>query len=174
MRAIRIRPARQDDVPALGRLAAALVRFHVELDAARFMNIENAEVGYGRWLGKEAEDPEALVLVAEGPTGEVVGYAYARLEPKNYNALLVKTRAGLLEALAWLDANLSEALDALPRDRDVALLEVTLFCLVEHLEFRPTLPIDGYANLRRFAAEFAARPSARRTAYRYDAKPPRP
>ena len=87
MSAIRIRPARQDDVPALGRLAAALVRFHVELDAARFMNIENAEVGYGRWLGKEAEDPEALVLVAEGPTGEVVGYAYARLEPKNYNAL---------------------------------------------------------------------------------------
>ncbi len=86
MSAIRIRPARPDDVPALGRLAAALVRFHVELDAARFMNIENAEVGYGRWLGKEAEDPEALVLVAERE-GEVVGYAYARLEPKNYNAL---------------------------------------------------------------------------------------
>lgn len=90
------------------------------------------------------------------------------------NSSLVKTRTGLHGALAWLDAHLPEVLAVMPRDRDVSLLEVTLFCLVEHLEFRRTLPVDGHANLRRFAAEFAARPSARRTAYRYDASPPRP
>ncbi len=85
-RAVIVRPAREADVPALGRLAAALVAFHVAIDPLRFMNIENAEVGYGRWLGKESADPEALVLVAERE-GAVVGYAYARLEPKSYNEL---------------------------------------------------------------------------------------
>ncbi len=102
----------------------------------------------------------------------ILGAGLGKLTPDN--PFLVKTRAGLDGALAWLDERLTEALDALPPDRDVSLLEVTTFCLVEHLDFRRTMPTDAYANLRRFAAEFAARPSARRTAYRYDAARPQP
>lgn len=102
----------------------------------------------------------------------ILGAGLGKLPPDN--AFLVKTRAGLGGSLAWLDAHLSDALDTLPHDRDLALLEVSLFCLVEHLDFRRTVPIDPHTNLRRFAVEFATRPSAQRTAYRYDSARPQP
>jgi glutathione S-transferase len=87
------------------------------------------------------------------------------------NTFFVKIRAGLEGALQWLDANWADALDALPASRDLSLLEVTLFCLVEHLTFRPTLSVSPYSSLVRFAQEFGARPSARCTAYCFDARP---
>ncbi len=102
----------------------------------------------------------------------ILGAGLGKLPPDN--AYLVKTRTGLDGALAWLDANLSDALDALPRERDLALLEVTVFCLMEHLDFRRTVPNDSHPNLRRFSAAFATRSSAQRTAYRYDAARPQP
>jgi glutathione S-transferase len=88
------------------------------------------------------------------------------------NVFFVKTRAGLEGALQWLDTNLAHALSALPAPRDLSVLEVSLFCLVEHLAFRGTLPIEPYAALVDFTREFAKRPSARRTAYRFDSPPP--
>jgi glutathione S-transferase len=102
----------------------------------------------------------------------ILGAGLGRLTPDN--AFLVKTRAGLDGALEWLDGHLSEALDAMPRERDISLLEATMFCLVEHLDFRRTLPIDSHPHLRRFAAGFATRSSAQRTAYRYDTVRPQP
>lgn len=79
-----------------------------------------------------------------------------------------KGREGFEGALRWLDGNLRQALDGLPAPRDLSLFEVTLFCLVEHIGFRATLPLDPYPSLRQFAHEFARRPSARHTEYRFD------
>lgn len=82
-----IRPAVNADEPALGRLAGILVRMHSAWNPRRFLTIPNVEAGYGRWLGKEARDTSALVLVAER-NGSVVGYAYARFEARDFNQLL--------------------------------------------------------------------------------------
>lgn len=87
------------------------------------------------------------------------------------NIYFAKGRAGFEGALRWLDDNLAGALRALPSPRDLSLFEVNLFCLVEHLTFRATLPVEPYPSLARFAGDFAARPSAQRTAYRFDTPP---
>jgi hypothetical protein len=87
------------------------------------------------------------------------------------NLYFVKIRAGFAGALRWLDENLADTLRALPPSRDLSLFEVTLFCLMEHLPFRSTLPTSPYPSLVQFAREFAVKPSAQRTAYRFDTPP---
>lgn len=87
------------------------------------------------------------------------------------NVYFAKGRTGFEGALRWLDNNLADALSALPSPRDVSLFEVTLFCLLEHLGFRGTLPIEPYPALARFAQEYASRPAAKLTAYRIDVPP---
>ncbi len=84
------------------------------------------------------------------------------------NVYFTKGRAGFEGALQWLDAHVEEALEALPSPRALSVFEVTLFCLMEHLTFRGTLSAEPYPALLRFTREFAARPSARETAYRFD------
>lgn len=86
------------------------------------------------------------------------------------NIYFAKGRAGFEGALRWLNDNAEQYLRALP-PRDLSLLEVTLFCLVEHLAFRETLPVASYPALTAFAAKFAERPSAKRTVYRFDTPP---
>jgi hypothetical protein len=46
-----------------------------------------------------------------------------------------------------------------------------LFCLTEHLGFRGTVAVEQYSALRKFTREFAPRPSAQRTAFRFEAPP---
>ena len=58
-----------------------------------------------------------------------------------------------------------------PPAHDLSFFEVGLFCLVEHLPFRGTLPLDPYPNLVRFSRGFAERDSAKRTAYKFDQAP---
>lgn len=100
----------------------------------------------------------------------VVGVVYSRLPA---DALVfAKADAGLRGALGWLDAHVDEVLGLLPAPRAVSIVEVTLFCLVEHLAFRPTAPLDPYPRLRAFAASFATRASAKATPFRYDTPPP--
>ena len=89
----------------------------------------------------------------------------------NDNIYFEKARAGFQGALGWLDTHVEEVLGALPASRNLSLFEATLFCLIEHLHFRPTLPVDGYTALARFAGQFAARPSAQRTPYELDVRP---
>jgi hypothetical protein len=84
------------------------------------------------------------------------------------NLFFAKARTGLEASLAWLDANLRPALHQLPAARDLSLFEVSLFCLVEHLAFRPTVPLASHTQLLGFAAAFAGRKAARQTAYRFD------
>lgn len=83
----------------------------------------------------------------------------------------VKAAAGLRNALAWLDQRLPAVIAALP-PHDLSVLEVSLFCLVEHLAFRATAPLVPYGQLTAFAREFGQRASARSTPYRFDAPPP--
>lgn len=78
---------------------------------------------------------------------------------------LDKVRRGLEGSLAWLDAHLEDLLARLP-PRTTSLLEVMLFCLVDHIAFRATLSLAPYPHLTRFAATFARRPAAEQTRYR--------
>lgn len=85
-----------------------------------------------------------------------------------------KGRAGFEGALGWLDQHLEEvlaALDAVAADRALSLFEVALFCTVEHLTFRASLPAAPYPALLAFARRFAERPAAQATAYKFDVPP---
>jgi len=85
---LSIRPARPEDAPALGRMGAALVRMHHAYDPGRFMAPEeDLESGYRWWLTRELKREGAVVLVAERE-GAVVGYVYATVEGRDWNALL--------------------------------------------------------------------------------------
>ena len=82
-----VRPARPDDLPAVSRLAAELVRLHHRLDPPRFLLVEPVEDGYQWFFSREIHRNEALILVAEDE-GRIIGYAYGTLEPRNWNDLL--------------------------------------------------------------------------------------
>ena len=99
----------------------------------------------------------------------VFGTAIAKLPADNL--YFEKARLGYAGALAWLDAHVSDALNALPASRQLSLFEASLFCMIEHLHFRQTLPVEQYSNLEAFRKSFAARPSAQRTVYQFDVPP---
>lgn len=84
------------------------------------------------------------------------------------NVYFVKARTGMENSLAWLDAHLDELITGLPVERDTSLFEVSLFCLMEHLVFRPTVPVTAYPRLEAFVTTFAQRDSARATLYRVE------
>ncbi len=96
----------------------------------------------------------------------LVGIRFSKLPSDN--VFFAKAKAGMVGALAWLEEHLERALEHLPAARDVTVLEVSLFCLVEHIAFRPTLPLDAFPTLRNFATRFASRDSAQRTVFRAD------
>jgi ribosomal protein S18 acetylase RimI-like enzyme len=94
---VSIRPATAADVPALGRLGALLVASHHEFDALRFFPAKaGTEQGYGRFLGSQIGQNDVVLLVAED-AGQVVGYAYGRLEGTDFMAL--RGPAGMLHDL---------------------------------------------------------------------------
>jgi GNAT superfamily N-acetyltransferase len=85
--AVQIRKATAGDLPGIASLAGELVRQHHGFDALRFMKIDEPEAGYEWWFGKEMRNKKALILCAK-LDGEIVGYSYARVEPRDWNALL--------------------------------------------------------------------------------------
>ena len=85
--ALQIRKATTRDLPKIAVLAGQLVRQHSAFDAKRFLFIENPEKGYEWWFGKELLNKKALILCAKLDR-QIVGYAYSRLEPRDWNALL--------------------------------------------------------------------------------------
>ena len=98
----------------------------------------------------------------------VLGTALHKLPADN--PFFVKSRTGFDGALRWLDTNLDEVLTRLP-PRDLSLFEASLHCLIEHLQFRPTLTAESFPALVSFAKNFALRPSAQATVYRFDVRP---
>lgn len=114
----------------------------------------------------------AQELVWSGMAAQVqlrMGIAVAKLPADN--VFFVKAAAGLTGALSWLEERLDDVRGRLPSPRDLSLLEVTLFCLVEHIAFRPTVPLEPFPELREFAARFGERPAAARTPFRFDPDP---
>jgi GNAT superfamily N-acetyltransferase len=99
--AMRVRPARPRDLPAVSRLAAELVRMHHRMDPPRFLLVEPIEAGYRWFFGRELLRKRAVILVAEDEERSpakgaaraktkrtIVGYAYGTLERRNWNDLL--------------------------------------------------------------------------------------
>ena len=83
---ITIRPATASDQERLGRFGGALMRQHHAADPKRFIQVENPEAGYGRFLVSQISNPNSLVMVAEHE-GAVVGYVFADVEATNWMEL---------------------------------------------------------------------------------------
>lgn len=84
------------------------------------------------------------------------------------NTFFAKIRAGMEGSLEWLDRHLARIIPILPPRRGISILETTLFCLIEHLSFRPTVPLAAYRSLNDFVALFGTREAARATTYCID------
>jgi ribosomal protein S18 acetylase RimI-like enzyme len=82
-----IRHAKPDDLPALGRLGALLVRTHHAFDPKRFIAAPpHTEDGYASFFAHQLSEPNVTVLVAvQGD--EVIGYTYAGVEGRDYMTL---------------------------------------------------------------------------------------
>jgi len=80
-----------------------------------------------------------------------------------------KMRQSLGYLLHWLEEHVDEILNALPQERALSFLEISLFCLVTHLEFRQVMPVDAFVRLNHFCANFSQRDSTLKTPYYFDA-----
>jgi len=84
----RTRDARHEDLQAVGQLAGQLVRMHHGFDPARWMLLDGVEAGYARYFASQLGARGTIILVAEDEAnGEIVGYAYAGLEERNWAEL---------------------------------------------------------------------------------------
>ncbi len=167
-----IRPATPDDLPALARLGASLARLHHAFDPARFfLPEEPIEDGYAWWLGKELRNRRAVILAAAS-RGRVIGYAYGRLEGRDWNAL--RDACGVAVDLwvepgargAGLGGRLTDALVAALEERGAERVVLSAAArnpaarrLFRKLGFRPTM-IEMTRERRSVAA--VRRPRARR------------
>jgi GNAT superfamily N-acetyltransferase len=81
----RIRDARQEDLPAIGRMAGQLMRMHRDFDARRWMCPEGLEEGYARYFTTQIDKPGTILVVAEDEASKApVGYLYAAREERNW------------------------------------------------------------------------------------------
>ena len=115
-----IRPATLDDLSAIGRLGALLVKTHYDFDPKRFMApTRHTESGYASFLGSQLGREDVVVLVA-AESGTVIGYTYAGVEGRDWMSL--RGPAGVLYDIV---------VDPTRRGRGVgrALLEATVAAL---------------------------------------------
>jgi len=82
-----VRPATVADLPAMAAMAEKLVQQHHVTDPQRFFLPDDVQRGYLRWFGRELGSETVVLRVAE-QGARLVGYTYARLEPRDWNALL--------------------------------------------------------------------------------------
>lgn len=111
-----MRRAGDGDVAVMAAMAAELVRLHHGFDAERFFLPEEVESGYGWWFARELQNKDAVLLVAQSEE-KVVGYAYGRVEERDWNQLLGR-HAALHDVLVKPEARGSGA------GREL----VTMFC----------------------------------------------
>jgi ribosomal protein S18 acetylase RimI-like enzyme len=84
---LRIRPATRADLPAIGRLAALLVRLHHDLDPDRFIPASPETANrYAAFIGTQLNKADSIVLVAE-QGGELLGYTFSGIEGYDYMSL---------------------------------------------------------------------------------------
>jgi ribosomal protein S18 acetylase RimI-like enzyme len=84
---VLVRRARLEDLHAVASLAGELVRVHHGFDARRFILPPHVEAGYERFFRHELPNEEVVILAAENE-GQIIGYAYGRIEPRDWNMLL--------------------------------------------------------------------------------------
>ena len=108
---IAVRPARESDLPSLGRLGASLIHTHFAFDPQRFMAPPSQpEEGYAWFLGTQLREPDVCVLVAEDGD-EVVGYVYAALEPHSWKEL--RDPAGFIHDVAVAEGHRGRGIGSL-------------------------------------------------------------
>jgi glutathione S-transferase len=152
----------------------------LQLDGVPVLGTENICRTLARAAGRASQVtwPEQLADITSGNAQELAWHAMAAQVQLVFgitvnklpadNLYFAKARAGFEGALAWLDGHVDGVLAALPATRRTSLLEVTLFCLVDHLAFRRSVPVDQYAALQAFTREWGTRASARATPYQFD------
>jgi glutathione S-transferase len=132
-----------------------------------------------RWLARTAGAsvvwPEAATTPLAMNAHELLAHAMAAQVEVVFHEIVSqrppdvasrKRRASLENSLAWLDANVVAVRAQLPSG--VRWFELGLFCLLEHLPFRNPIDLSARPHLRAFVAEFAPRPAALATPYRFD------
>jgi RimJ/RimL family protein N-acetyltransferase len=149
---VNVRRARKADLPALAQMGAKLARAHHAWDPERFFAPEEPlEEGYAWWLGKELENRRAVILAAVAGRGRVVGYAYGRIEPRDWNSL--RDRCGVGVDL-WVE----------PEARGAGLGRRLVEALVAALgELGAPRVVIGVAEQNRAAQRAFARMGFRRT-----------
>ncbi|HEY0554020.1 MAG TPA: GNAT family N-acetyltransferase [Thermoanaerobaculia bacterium] len=119
--AIAIRPAAPADLKAVGRLGALLVRVHHDFDPERFIAATpQTEQAYGSFLGRQLEEPNIVILVAERG-GEVVGYTFAGVEGNDYMSL--RGPAGVMYDIVVDPAHREQGVGRALLDATLAALE---------------------------------------------------
>jgi ribosomal protein S18 acetylase RimI-like enzyme len=116
-----IRRATRADVPAIGRLAALLVKTHHDFDQRRFIApTPNTAAGYGSFLGSQLDERNVVVLVAVEDE-QVIGYTYAGVEGSDWMSL--RGRAGVLHDILVDAEHRSRGVGRMLLDATVALLK---------------------------------------------------
>lgn len=161
--ALKLPAARRGDAVVWGSLnACRLVAQAAEVGPARVFWPEDA----AQPLLMNAHEALAHAMAAQV---EVVFHEIVSRRPEDPTSR--KRRASLIGCLAWLDAEWEAIRAALPADR-IALFDLGLFALLEHLPFRNPIDLAGMPRLIGFVDAFRERPSAQATPYRFDAPPP--
>lgn len=140
-----------------------------------------------RWIARQAQDGVARVFWPEDAASpllmnahEVLAHAMAVqvevvfhdiVSKRPADATSRKRRTSLGLCLEWMDAHLDAIHAELPAQR-IALFDLGLFCLLEHLPFRNPMDLSRMPRLTGFAGKFGLRASAQATLYRFDAPPP--
>lgn len=82
-----IRRATLADVERAAALGTEIVKHHHRTDPTRFFYDDEVPRGYAWWLQREIARQDAVVLLAE-QAGQVVGYSYGAIEPRDWAVLL--------------------------------------------------------------------------------------
>ncbi|MGE0790875.1 MAG: N-acetyltransferase family protein [Sandaracinaceae bacterium] len=111
---MHVRPANEDDLYAVAVMAGELVRFHHALAPRRFIPPPAAglEQGYRGWLDSELKKSTAMFYVAVGDDRGLVGYLYAREQPRDWMKL-VDAHVALIDIYVHPPARRSGVADAL-------------------------------------------------------------
>lgn len=149
--AVVVRKLERGDLAEVGAMAGELVRFHHALDAHRFLLVDGVERGYARYFESQLEAKDIVLLVALIAERRV-GYAYARLEPRDWNALRdacgalhdiyvvpEARRAGVASVLLGEVVNELQALGAPRVVLSTAVQNVAAQTLFERHGFRKTM-----------------------------------
>lgn len=165
--ALKLPAFRQGDTVVWGSLnACRMIAQQAPESAARVIWPEQAATA----LAMNAHEVLAHAMAAQV---EVVFHEIVSKRPPD--AASRKRRASLLGCLAWLDAHLQEIHAQRSPSKgapEIALFDLGLFCLLEHLPFRNPIDLSPMPRLTAFADNFRTRPSAQATPYRFDAPPP--